>query len=368
MIGTGTQLEESLRAALASLLVLALPVGATGAEEVSAAFEPPPSDEFDWIQIVSDEWLKGEIIAMYDKSLEFDSDELEELTFDFADVKKIRSAGTMQIGLQDGSVAVGRLFVDGDEVRVVGDQEQKIDRSQVLSVTSGAPRERNYWAGKLSVGANLRRGNSEQLETNALMGLLRRTVKNRMGLAYLANFSVAEETTIVDNQRATARWDRFVSDRLFLSPVMVEYFRDPFQNVAHRYTVGAGGGYQIVDTSKIDWEVSVGLAYQESRFDDVPEGDPTSAATPALMVGTAYDHELSDSVDFALEYRFFVVDERSGRYTHHLVAGFEFDLVGSLDFDVTFVWDRIERPRQDSDGTFPRKDDYRLNLGLGFDF
>jgi hypothetical protein len=50
------------------------------------------------------------------------------------------------------------------------------------------------------------------------------------------------------------------------------------------------------------------------------------------------------------------------------VTGLEFDLIGSLDFDVTFVWDRIERPRPASDGTFPLKDDYRLNFGLGFDF
>jgi hypothetical protein len=150
--------------------------------------------------------------------------------------------------------------------------------------------------------------------------------------------------------------------------VLLEYFRDPFQNIAHRYTIGAGAGFQIADTPKIDWEVSVSIAYQNTRFDDVLEGDPTSAGTPALVAGTAYDHELTDSVDFSLGYRFFVVDEESGQYTHHLVAGFEFDLMGALDFDMTLVWDRIEKPRPNSDGTFPEKDDYRLNLALGFDF
>jgi len=34
---------------------------------------PPAPDTFDWIQLTSDEWLKGELIALYDGRLEFDS-------------------------------------------------------------------------------------------------------------------------------------------------------------------------------------------------------------------------------------------------------------------------------------------------------
>jgi hypothetical protein len=44
---------------------------------------PPPPDKFDWIQLTSDEWLKGEFIALYDDVREFDSKELDELTLDY---------------------------------------------------------------------------------------------------------------------------------------------------------------------------------------------------------------------------------------------------------------------------------------------
>ena len=37
----------------------------------------PPLDKFDWIQLKSGEWLKGELKVLYDKKLEFDSDELD---------------------------------------------------------------------------------------------------------------------------------------------------------------------------------------------------------------------------------------------------------------------------------------------------
>ena len=69
-----------------------------------------------------------------------------------------------------------------------------------------------------------------------------------------------------------------------------------------------------------------------------------------------------------VDYRFFILNEESGTYTHHLATGFEFDLIGDLDFDVTWVWDRIQDPRQNSDGSFPEQDDLRMMFGLGFSF
>jgi len=349
--------------------VVLLTAGLARAEE-TRDWQPaaPMPETFDWIQLTSDEWLKGKLIAMYEDSLDFDSDELDDLTFDFGDVRQVLSAGTMQVGLVGGDVAIGKLRIDGDKVVVIGEQTVEFERSQVLTITSGEPKESNYWSGKVGAGANFRRGNTEQLESNARVTLKRRTVTNRTELDYLGNYNVTEETTITDNQRASLDWDRFVSHRFFLSPVLTEYFRDPFQNIAHRATIGVGAGYQIIDTSKVDWQVTTGVAYQKTRFDDVAEGDPESASTPTLLVATVYDHELSGSVDFNLGYRLFLVNEESGQYTHHLVTGFEFDLIGSLDFDITLVWDRIEKPRSSSDGAIPLKDDYRLNFALSFDF
>ena len=129
-----------------------------------------------------------------------------------------------------------------------------------------------------------------------------------------------------------------------------------------------GVGYTLIDTSKIDWEINGGLAYQKTQFDDVLEGESDSADTPALVFGTIYDHEITKSIDFIFDYRFFIVNEDSGTYTHHMLTGLEFELTSLLDFDITLVWDRIQDPRANSDGTFPKQDDFRLTFGLGFDF
>ncbi|MCG6950305.1 MAG: DUF481 domain-containing protein [Acidobacteria bacterium] len=327
--------------------------------------DPPMPKDFDWIQLTSDEWLKGELIAMYEEELEFDSDELDELTFDWEDIKEIRTAQIVQVAFLNGVIAVGQLLMEGDTVRLM---DLEYPRSEVLSITAGAPRERNYWSGKVSGGVNIRTGNSEQKEVNTRATLLRRTPKDRVTVDYLGNFSQNDGKTIADNQRANGSWNRFVSDRFYLTPIYGEYYRDPFQNIDARLTAGAGVGYQIVDTADIEWNVNVGLGYQHTKFSDVVPGDPESADTPALVVSTGYDNEITDWMDYYFDYRFFIVNNESGRYTHHLITGFEFDLFKDLDFDIAWVWDRIRDPRQSADGTFPDQDDFRTIFGVGFSF
>ena len=353
-----------------SMIAAAAPITTTFAEENPQDWQPPPPmpDEFDWIQLTSGEWLKGEIFVMYEDSLEFESDELDVLTLDWEDVQQIRSARIGQVAFLDDTIATGKLLVDGDTVRVMGEKEYLSTRSQVLSLTAGVPKESNYWSSKISAGINLRSGNTEQTDFNAKLGIQRRTPKNRINIDYLGNFSESDDVTIADDQRLTAGWNWFLSKRFYVTPVSAEIYRDPFKNIANRWTLGVGVGYQIIDTSKVGWSVDAGIAYQQTSFDDVIEGEPTSADTPALVAGTNYDNELTGWMDFFFDYKFYVVNQESGTYTHHLLTGFEFEIFGDLDFDVSFVWDRTQDPRQNSDGTFPKQDDFRMIFGLGYSF
>jgi len=71
------------------------------------------------------------------------------------------------------------------------------------------------------------------------------------------------------------------------------------------------------------------------------------------MVGTAYDNEITGSLDFNLTYRVTITNEESGRYIHRFVTGFDVEMTSLLDFNIGLVWDRIQEPRPDSDGVVP---------------
>jgi len=112
----------ALRMALASVMLIAASLTAK-----SADWEPPPPmpDEFDWVQLTSGEWLKGEIKVMYEDSLEFDSDELDLLTLDFADIKELRSAQVLNVRMQSGETATGKVLIEDDAIRVLGDSPRE---------------------------------------------------------------------------------------------------------------------------------------------------------------------------------------------------------------------------------------------------
>jgi hypothetical protein len=100
----------------------------------------------------------------------------------------------------------------------------------------------------------------------------------------------------------------------------------------------------------------------------VEAGEDKDHTSPLLAFTTLYDTELTSWIDFDVNYQFFILDKESGTYTHHFISTVSTDLVGNIDFDVSFVWDRIEDPQPAEDGTRPDQDDFRLIVGLGWDF
>ena len=163
-------------------------------------------------------------------------------------------------------------------------------------------------------------------------------------------------------------FDVFKTRKYFLRPIFGEYFRDPFSNIKSRVTVGTGMGYHIIDTSKTNWDITVGPAFQSTRFVSVESGKDSSESTPALFANTSFDTELTKKLDFIAVYNFNIVNEESGRYSHHTIATMEAEVSDLLDFEISFVWDRTEKPKLRADGTLPKQNDFQLIFGVEVDF
>lgn len=329
----------------------------------------PPTDKFDWIQLTSGEWLKGEIKVLYNKVLEFDSDKLDLLEIDLEDIKQIHSHGIKGVRLEGPITVFGELQVTKDKVIITdGDTQRTFDRSRLISITKGETRELSLWSAKLSLGLDLTSGNTEQTNYSSKMNLKRRTTGTRFNLDYLGNFSSTRGVDTVENNRLSGFFDIFKTRKFFWRPGFGEYYRDPFQNIAHRYTLGAGGGYQAIDTARTDLSVTGGLAYQETKFDSVEADQEEKISSPALVVGTRFETELTKRIDFKINYSFNIVNQDSGSYTHHSVTSLETEITSWLDFDISFVWDRIKDPTANADGTLPESDDYQLMFLLGLEY
>ena len=324
-------------------------------------------EDFDWVRLPSDEWLKGAVKAMYDNELEFDSDELGIVSLDWNDIRELRSAGILQVRARGDRIATGRVILVDGALNILG-AGATFRQDEIISLTAGEPRESNYWAVRISAGVTLRQGNTDQSDFHASASATRRTVLNRLRLDYMANYSETNDVETTNNHRAVFSWDRFITDRFFLRPAFGEYYRDPFQNLAHRIWIGTGLGWQIIDTPDESWEVFTGPAYQRTEFEEVEPGEDDYVGSAALVLGTFYERELTEWMDLNYEYRFQFTSARSGRYNHHMMGGLEIELTDSLDLELSLIWDRIQEPQPDANGVLPEQDDWRYVVGLGWEF
>jgi hypothetical protein len=197
---------------------------------------------------------------------------------------------------------------------------------------------------------------------------MRRSVRDRARFDYIGNITRIDAEDTSNNHRATLSWDRFLNQRLYIKVAGIEWYRDPFQNIANRWSGTVGIGYEIIDTGRTSWNASGGPAWQRTEWTSVEPGEDDAVDTPAFRFGSLFDHELTGDIDIYAAYNAFVTNEASGTYSHHLDTGIAIDLVGNFDFTVSWVWDYIQDPRPLADGSVPEQNDTRLIFGLGWSF
>ena len=351
------------------IAALLMSVDAFSEEEESSEPFVPPADGFDWVQFTSGEWLKGEIIALYDDELRFDSEILDTLEIDIEDIGDIFGRRPFAVSLQDYGTIVGEVHVSEQLVSiVVGDQLHEFPRWRLISLTKAADHEIDRWSGGIGLAFNARRGNVDIAEINVLAGVERRTARTRLMLDYIGNVNETDGVTIANNHRVNMFFDVFRGGRWFWRPFRGQYYRDPIQNIAGQATAETGFGYRLADTPRTDWEVSAGFGGNYVRYESVEAGEDISEQSPIFTLGTAYEFEVTSWMDYLFEFKMSFLNENSGQYQHHLLTSLSTDLIGNLDLDITFVWDRTQKPQQRADGSTPEKDDYRLLVGLGLEF
>jgi putative salt-induced outer membrane protein YdiY len=356
----GQKLVASQVLALLAGLLLCAPARA---EE--AAWAPPaPSDtEYDWIQLTSGEWLKGDFERLRDRKVYFDSDELEEQDFDFSDVAAFRLPRPHSFRVESRQVVRGSAEMRDGVVRVETESGVvELQRDELVSIVQGKGRERERWSTLLSLGVALRRGNTDQSDLTGLIQVRRESVLTRWGIDYNGVISTVNNSKTANSHRVFSGFDVFLTSRFYLTVPFFEFFSDEFQNIDQRYTPGAGLGYELVRRPWVEWDVTSGTAYQRTIYSNGGnDGDL------AVLAGTEVDFDF-DLLDWDNLYRLQIVPTDLGKTSQHFESVAAFDIWGPFDLDVSFIWDRITRPQPDADGNRPNSDDLRLSVGVGLDF
>ena len=354
---------------LALLPLLTCSAAFAAGEPWSDDFSPPPG-KHSWVQLDTFEWIKGDIVALYSDTLVFDSDHFGDLDIDLEDILNVHGRGSFAVTFTNGRSIRGELQIREKQVVVVAaGQRHEGSRTDLVSITPVAERERDRWHGDIGFETNVRQGNTDIAELSINIGMLRRTPTSRYTIEYLANMNETDGERITDSHRVNTGLDRFTGRRLYWRPFSIQYYKDEILNIRHQATLDTGLGYHLVDTPKVDWELQAGVGYNYLQHKSVADGEKDNVTSPVGTFGSELDVKLTSSINYELLANMTFLNEQSGRYQHHIVSALSIDLFGKhLDLDFSTIWDRTEKPQENFDGTTPAQDDFHFLISIVYDF
>ncbi len=336
---------------------------------VLGPWAPPAEDpdRKDWLILDSGEWLRGTLEYIVDEEVYFESDELDDLVIDWDDVAGMQSPRRNTYRFGD-VIVTGTAGMQDGVIRIATDEGvREFPRDALLSMIEGELRELNYWSLDLGLGFTTRSGNSDQTDASGWIKVQRETPLTRLRFSYESAYSVVDDDEITNNQRATADFAYYVSRRVFVLAPTIETFRDRIANIDLRATVGAGLGYDLVDRPKWDWDVVLGAGYQRTEFDEVEIGESDGDDDVAVLFHSTLEWDPLPDLDWDTSYQLQAVVTDPDKTNHHLLSVISVEVWGPLDLDVSFAWDRIEKPTRDKTGEQPDSNDFRLTVGLGLE-
>ena len=357
-----------LRAVLASILML------FAIQSWAQTPTPELDDDWDWIKLTSDEWLKGDFIAMYKEVLEFDSDNLGIVEIDWEDVAELHTKGYQSVRIDDNRIITGLITYRDEQLTITAaGLTTSIGNDQLVSLAPAQGDRRGYWDAKVTLGLDTQNGNTIQYSRTVTATVKRRTASSRIQLDYNLNYSestdrdTGAETVIADSVRLKAIADYYLDQDWFIRFADYEYFDDPFQNIARRATYGVKAGYTAIDTAAVDLEFSAGPGYQTTEFVTVEPGSPKENESKVFSMETAWEWEFIKDFSYILKYSYTNVNESLGESLQHLETGFEIEPIDDFTVNFTYYVDRTGKPIPLEDGSLPERDDTRFVISIGYE-
>lgn len=338
------------------------------------------SPSWEWIRRGSGETFGGDFRGMQDGRLRFDSDEVGDLEFDWADVHEFYSPDPITVVTEARDRYIGPAQMLRNEAMVVhtASGDVFVPKDDILLITTGAGEELSRWYFKLAAGLNLADATNDQLTLSSITRIRRDDAYTRLTLNHDLSYGLTEDaagtrTETANNQWGRGQFDVFVSRRFYVTAATVTLGYDRLQNILFRVTPGAGVGVHVVDGTPVDFDVELSGGYQYTRFVSVQPGDVNDTNGGGGGYRLYFDWDAFKGFGITLEHRGFIIysdvpdGQPLGQSTFRTSLILDLDIGSPLDVDITGTWDRVIQPRPLEDGTEPQADTVTVLVSLGIE-
>ncbi len=321
----------------------------------------------DTIVFKSGSRLEGTIVRIVGSEITFKSDDVGEVKVAADKVASLTTANASTVQYNDKTTEEGVVNMKDGAYTVSG---KKLDMGNVKAVNP----EPEAWHGSVNFSGAVARGNTVSESATVLADVNRRWEKDRFtadGGYYFAQSGSSKANKQKTESRAEvkAQEDHFWAKRVY-SYVNGMYETDHINDLAHRYRVGTGLGYQWLEgnvfesTGKWSFSQEAGIEYVKERYDnDVGGADDDNFAAfryahhlkwvPSFVQkNVEVFHNLEYHPDTAYWADVYTVDADAGISTT-VFAGWS--LLAKVE------WDYNSRPAASA-----KKSDIRYILALGY--
>ncbi len=253
--------------------------------------------------------LTGTIEKMVEGKLTLKSDLAGTITIDFANIRTISSDKPIKVHLNDGTILNQKLVEsDPNSFAVAPSDTIKVQKFKMAAVTSinPPPKPEPKWTGDISVAYTLTTGNTQNETVSASINLRKRTKKDRTHIsgdyarARQENPTTKVDETIEDWWRLTGKYDYFFRPKVFAF-FDGRYEKDAVAELDRRVILGAGVGYQWIETKKTNFATRGGIASLYEKFDNQTE----SNSEISVQLGYDFDHQFTKTVKLMHELTYY---------------------------------------------------------------
>lgn len=330
--------------------------------------------KFDWVLLKKGELFAGDLIAMYQEEIEFDSDEVGLVDIDMKDIKELRTKQQMRVRFKDGIIRDGQLWLTESSLTFIDIPDKAYPREMILSISPSEKSEQSLWDGEIGAGFKFKTGNTESLDYSFSAKARYLSAHGRFLFNYRGVVSESAKTDsgsrvkTEDNHRLSGSYDIYYSEKTYFRLPTYELYIDEFKNIDNQTTLGVSVGYEVFDMPDVELDVYSGFSVLRTTYSSVEVGEEKNNFSPVFAFGMDYALDITKDLEYFLTYDGKVVNRESGRLIQHLETGIEIELIDDIDLEIAAIVDNTANPIANEDGVKPESTDVLMVIEIEYNF
>ena len=220
----------------------------------------------DTVELGDGNILLGTVSSLEKGTLIFSTEYAKKNKIPVGNIKTISTDTAVTVKMTNDSILTGKLTTLEDgrvaiNLEPVG-KTVPFEWDQVKNINEPP----GSWDGNISLGGNVKSGNTESITVNLSLAALREWENDRFQFRLFYNYEEDDNTLSGRDFFGTMKFDHFVTKKFF-NALNLEIKGDEFNNLTLRTAIGLGVGYRFWNDDVKTLELEAGVSYFSENMD-----------------------------------------------------------------------------------------------------